>query len=233
MPMPEPAPAFILKFDDPAPVSSLEVVRQLSHELRQPLSAIESIAYYLQMVLPRDDSPAREHLDKLPALVEQINWMLSDALHFFRATPCEPRILDLHELVSEAIAERAFDGPPHFEVEIPDTPALVNLDGTQGRHLFRSLISMLRNIDGAPARIFVRSRVESDRINLEFFLPGVDYTPEELQRMFEPFSLGAPEGLGLTLPTARKILEAHGGRISAKSETGLGTSLTGALPLAV
>ena len=231
--MSAPVPALVLKFDNTYGQGSTEAVRLLSHELRQPLSAIESIAYYLQLVLPQDGSPARQQLDKLPSLIEQMDWVLDDALHYFRVMPSDPQILDLHELVIDAIAEKAGDEPPRFELEFPDCEALVSLDWTQGRHLLRSLVSLLRRLDNASGRIAIRTHVGDGRVDLEFFLPGVQYDAEQLQRMFEPFQADAPAGSGLTLATARRIMEAHGGRISAKSETGLGTSFTGALPLAV
>ena len=231
--MSAPQPALVFKFDTTSSQTSIDTVRLLSHELRQPLSAIESIAYYLQLVLPHDDSQVRQQLDKLPSLVEQIDWILNDALHFFRILPSDPQILDLHELVTDAVAEKAGDEPPHFELDFPDGEALVSLDWAQGRHLLRSLISLLRRLDHVPGRISIRTRVSEGRVDLEFFLPGVQYNAEQLQRMFEPFQAGSPAGSGLTLATARRIMEAHGGRISVKSETGLGTSLTGELPLAV
>ncbi len=56
------------------------VLETIAHELRQPLSAIESIAYYLSLVLPRDGGPAREQAARLQQLVEQSNWILTSAL---------------------------------------------------------------------------------------------------------------------------------------------------------
>jgi nitrogen-specific signal transduction histidine kinase len=44
---------------------SAEIVRRLAHELRQPLSTIESIAFYLEMILPRTEAKARRQLRKL------------------------------------------------------------------------------------------------------------------------------------------------------------------------
>ena len=56
------------------------VLQTIAHELRQPLSAIESIAYYLSLVLPRDGGPARKQARRLQQLVEQSNWILTCAL---------------------------------------------------------------------------------------------------------------------------------------------------------
>ena len=62
----------------PRTQSSLTAValETIAHELRQPLSAIESIAYYLSLVLPRVGGPSRELAWRLQQLVEESNWIL-------------------------------------------------------------------------------------------------------------------------------------------------------------
>jgi signal transduction histidine kinase len=57
-----------------------EVLGSLAHELRQPLSNIEAIAYYLSMILPPDDAKIQPQLVRIRELVEQSNLILSDAL---------------------------------------------------------------------------------------------------------------------------------------------------------
>jgi hypothetical protein len=61
-----------------AAVASPDFIRTLAHELRQPLSTIESIAYYLTLILPEDEK-VREQLERIQMLVEQSNWMLNSA----------------------------------------------------------------------------------------------------------------------------------------------------------
>ncbi len=62
----------------PAPVCE-ETVRELIHELRQPLSSIEAIAYYLEMTLPPGQSQARHYMHRLQELVVKSNEILEQA----------------------------------------------------------------------------------------------------------------------------------------------------------
>jgi signal transduction histidine kinase len=57
-----------------------ETIRNLAHELRQPLSAIEAIAYYLEMTLPPEQIQTRQYLVRLQSLVEQANLTLIEAI---------------------------------------------------------------------------------------------------------------------------------------------------------
>ena len=56
-----------------------ELVRDLIHELRQPLSSIEAIAYYLEMTLPPEQIQARLYMRRLQELVDQTSSALEDA----------------------------------------------------------------------------------------------------------------------------------------------------------
>jgi signal transduction histidine kinase len=56
-----------------------EVVRDFIHDLRQPLSSIEAIAYYLEMTLPPEQHQARQYMRKLQQLVDEANSILHHA----------------------------------------------------------------------------------------------------------------------------------------------------------
>ena len=60
--------------------SSVDVIYNLAHDLRQPLSAIEAIAYYLERTLPEDQQEARQYLMRLQELVETSSTILTDAI---------------------------------------------------------------------------------------------------------------------------------------------------------
>ncbi len=216
---------------DAASVQAGDVVRHLTHELRQPLSTIESIAFYLRMVLP-EESKAAPQLEKLHDLVEQINWVLSDAVHLLQAAPVNRQVADLRELIVRALADRPSTAAEPLQLEFQDEPVLVSLDASQALHLIRGVVLVLRQMVRGGSKIIVRARVERQEVNLEFLVPALDMQQGELDRLFEPFASGLASGPGLSLATARRIAESHGGRMNARSEVGRGTLLRGAFPLA-
>jgi phosphoglycerate-specific signal transduction histidine kinase len=62
-------------------------LRELVHELRQPLSSIEAIAYYLEMTLPAEQVQARQYMWRLQQLVEETNAILEQSVGTARK-PC-------------------------------------------------------------------------------------------------------------------------------------------------
>lgn len=56
-----------------------EVVRDFIHDLRQPLSSIEAIAYFLEMTLPAEQLQARQYMRRLQQLVDEANSILHHA----------------------------------------------------------------------------------------------------------------------------------------------------------
>jgi signal transduction histidine kinase len=83
------APAY---FETPslAPVAQ-ETIRDLVHELRQPLSSIEAIAYFLEMTLPADQIQARQYMHRLQQLVDQAASILDRTGSLVRKQPVSPR----------------------------------------------------------------------------------------------------------------------------------------------
>jgi signal transduction histidine kinase len=63
------------------PARTGDAICNLAHDLRQPLSAIEAIAYYLEMTLPIEQLEARKHLLRLQELVETSSTILSHAVN--------------------------------------------------------------------------------------------------------------------------------------------------------
>lgn len=66
-----------------------EILGTVAHELRQPLSNIENIAYYLSMILPKDDAKIQAHLARIRELVQESNEILCNSMRA-GADPAKP-----------------------------------------------------------------------------------------------------------------------------------------------
>jgi D-alanine transaminase len=108
---------------------------------------------------------------------------------------------------------------------------LVHLD----RELFKqALLNLLLNAQQAMPRggeITLQANVENGYLALAVIDTGKGMSPEILARAFRPFYSTREGGMGLGLPTTRKILEAHGGSLTAESAPGKGTRFTLRLPI--
>ena len=189
------------------------VVRHLAHELRQPLSTVESIAYYLEIILPHQDQRVRQQVGKLQQAVQQSNWILSDAVHFLQASPPSFQVLDLDELVSDSVREAARGERVWVHTELSNEPTLVRMDADQGKHLLHNLLLLFRQLSKPDPKVYVRTRGLDSCVSLEVGADGVECPPAELESMFDPFSAHLPAGSGLALASVRRIAEVHDAKI--------------------
>jgi hypothetical protein len=177
----------------PKPNESL--LHNLAHELRQPLSTIESIAYYLELALPHSDPRVLEQLTRLRHLVEQSGWILNDTLSLAKTTILHPEAVDLDELLSEFVLEQVQHDAhrPHFDLELDGAP--VWMDYQQGRELVHGICRFFRTIAKpgaeisiatgvlASGRILLRAMVEGQGGDDSSLPPGSQLTLEWLERI--------------------------------------------------
>jgi two-component system sensor histidine kinase HydH len=142
--------------------------------------------------------------------------------------------VDLNELVRQVLE---FYRPTAAEAQIELLPFLrsdlpsVLLD----REVFRgALFNLIVNAQQAMpdgGQLMVATEFTARGVALVLIDTGCGMDEKTLGRIFEAFYSTKPGGSGLGLPTVRKIIEAHGGRIFVQSETGRGTQFTIELPV--
>jgi two-component system, OmpR family, sensor histidine kinase KdpD len=201
-----------------APAPSDAVLRAVAHEIRQPLSTIESLAYYLGLVVPRQDDKVHEQLARLQQLVEQSNWILSSGLHLVDALEIAPELIDIEELITQSVVARG-SGGISVALDLPGNLPPVRLDPNLARALFANLLILFRQVSKDTYPLSLRlSAASGGRVSLEFFTPAPGYRSEAM--------LGP--GSTLSLDCARRIIEAHGGSLSIEIDPvrGIRLSLT-------
>jgi signal transduction histidine kinase len=216
-----------------------DVVAVVSHDLRNPLNAITLTATLLTRRNDLDERTAKA-ATRIHAAAERANRLIRDLLDFTQARmsgiPVHPVPGDLHVLAAQVV-EEVRSANPERRIELhasgdgqgvldPDRIAQVvaNLVGNAVQH----------SPPDSPVR--VASRSEGEGLILEVHNGGTPIPAEALPGLFEPFRRGreAREGrggsLGLGLFISRRIVEAHGGRLAAKSSAEEGTTFSVWLP---
>ena len=134
----------------------------------------------------------------------------------------------------------AFPGDPNRNYAIPANNPFVNdpdpeLPTVQlDRETFQAaLLNLILNAQQAMpdgGQLVIRTREIPGAVVLDLIDTGCGIEPEVERKMFEAFYSTKSGGSGLGLPTARRIVEAHGGKIFVESEVGRGTKFTILLP---
>jgi signal transduction histidine kinase len=211
------------------PADTPNILRLMAHELRQPLSTIDSIACYLELVLPPGETGARIQASKLQGLVAQVNGILSDALYYLQAAPAQPESTDLTDFVRAAAGELRNTDVLDFRLNVERRPLRVLVDLDQFRHMLRNLLRFCAQAAPAGEMPEVSLHQAGDRVCLRVSVPSPGFWEPDPERMFEPFASHLPAGSGLILASARRVAEAHGGSLEAQA-TPSGLSLTAVFP---
>jgi signal transduction histidine kinase len=218
------------------------LVGGLAHEIRNPLSTIrlnmELLAEDFESADP--DSPSKQRdrrakakIDLVRQECDRLEKLLGDFLDFARqeSMTLEPGNLNTEiEQLLDFFAIRAREaGVDIVRYLDPGLPA-VRLD----RETFRSallnlLINAVQAMEGG-GQLVVRTRPSGLGVLLEMIDTGPGMDAETLGKVFGVFYTTKQGGSGLGLPTARKIVEAHGGTIDVESAPGRGTKVTIWLP---
>ena len=218
-------------------------IATLSHELRNPLAAIQAAVELLGLDTPADH-PSLAVLERQTAALIR---MTDDLLDATRALTSRLELvrqrLDLREVVQAGAADVAAEfatGRRALRLALPDDP--VRLDGDRVRlaQLLSNLLSNAAKYTETGATVTVSLSTVGDEAHLKVSDDGIGFDPALADTLFEVFTRAAPSGmtavsgLGLGLAIVRTICELHDGSVTAHSDgPGTGASFRVHLPLAV
>ena len=216
-----------------------ELAAGFIHEIKNHLGTLSLNLQLLAEDFEAAETPrerrARARVGRLSGECNKLLDLSNDFLRFARLRELHTRAVPLDAVVGRMID---FLGPTAKQrgVEIrwfssPDLP-LVRLDSD----LFeQALLNLMLNAEQAMpdgGTLTLIGRADGTSVLLDVIDTGVGIEPEALPKLFRPFHTTKPDGSGLGLATARKIVAAHGGTIGVQSEPGRGTKFTITLPAA-
>jgi len=217
-------------------------LRAVSHDLRNPLTAILGVALTLERT--RMELPREQGMELLGMLVEKahkLDRLLADLLDLNRLEQgvLEPNRspTDLGALVRHLVEEiDQLDGRPvHVEVG----PLVADIDGPKVERIIENLLinTMRHTPPGTP--VWIRARVRGPDLDLIVEDSGPGVPPELAGTIFEPFRQGpSPSGdhspgVGIGLSLVARFAQLHGGRAWVGERHGGGAAFHVVLPNAV
>ena len=217
-----------------------ELAGSLAHEIKNPLSVIHMNVDLISEELSESDwSGKRRMLTKIDMIrqqCERMEGLLHDFLRFARMRDLEMTPGSLNDQVETVLrlyqAQANRDGVEIMRYLDPDLPSIMlHSDSMQA-----ALINLIKNaLEAMPdgGQLVVRTHPIPRGVALDLIDTGCGMDDNTAMRMFEPFYSTKNGGSGLGLPTARKIIEAHGGRIAVQSAVGRGTKFVLEFPTPV
>lgn len=236
----------VLALFDLTRMRQLEIVRRdfvanVSHELRTPLTVIGGFAETLaDENVP--ESTRRQFASTIRSHTERMQRIVDDLLDLSRLESGRwgPQVetIDIRAVASEVLGGVRATAEARgitLELSIGDSAAEVNADRTALRQILSNLVeNAIRHTTNGSVSLF--STREGDGVWIGVHDTGRGIPPEHLPRIFERFyrvDAGRDResgGTGLGLAIVKHLVEAHGGRVNAKSELGRGTRIAVFLP---
>lgn len=214
---------------EPQAPNAASVIRHVVHQIRQPLSVIEAIGYYLDLVLPELGEEARSQVSKLRQQANEIDRILSDTIHYFQASPLRLQQVDLSKLIRHQLSDEPPIGDHEIDLQLAENLQPVRVDFQQVHHLLRNLLHLYGKIVPLTRQIVVSTHGDEASVYLQVAANESNYSAVEVATMFEPTSILAA-GEGLTLASVRRIADLHDARIAIHSIPAGGLTVSVAFP---
>jgi PAS domain S-box-containing protein len=211
-----------------------------SHDLQEPLRKVLAFGDRLMNKYGEViDETGQDYLRRMLEASQRMQTLINDLLTFSRvSTRAQPfSRVDLNELMGEVISDLELQiDRTSGQVQTGKLP-IIEADPTQMHQLLQNLINngLKFHQEGLPPIIQISSSNTRNRCQLSITDNGIGFESQYIDRIFKPFqrlhSRQEYEGSGMGLAICRRIVERHGGTITATSTPGEGSTFMVTLPI--
>ena len=216
-----------------------ETAATLAHEIRNPLNLINLTADHLARYYRPEDSRQLEAYEgliaSLKAEVRHLNTMVEEFMAIGKPIRIRKSLFSFAELLAQVellVKQQLVSKQLILRCAVPQGLQLHG-DQEQLRLVFLNLLLNAMDVSPTGGTVTISASPEDGGAGVTVAMqdegPGID--PSHLDRIFEPYFSKRPDGVGLGLAMAKRIVEAHGGSIIAKNLEGKGASFVMRLPL--
>ena len=210
----------------------------VAHEIRNPLNAISmGLQRIKREFLPREESKQEEYLsfvDLISKEVRRVNEIIEQFLSLSRPFELNLKAVSLHDLLSNLVVlfqEEASALGITLSLKCPSHLPTIFMDEEK---LTQALINIMKNgIQAMERGGILRIEVISSKEDMEviFVDSGSGIPADQMDKIFNYYYTTKEKGVGLGLPIAHRIIEAHNGQLKIESQVGTGTRVIVKLPI--
>jgi signal transduction histidine kinase len=209
-----------------------QLAASIGHDLRNPLSVMESSLYILRRRLS-DDDRATKHVDKIAHQIHECDGIITRLLEMARDQSPRRETISGAELIESALQSARV--PDRFEIV---REGLADLElWVDAALLKQAIINLVINSvqaqRGAEGHICIRAHVQDGDVVLSVQDAGPGFNLDTLPVIFEPLVTTKPTGTGLGLALVKSVVERHGGHVSANNRPEGGAEVHLHLPSAI
>ncbi len=207
-----------------------ELASMVGHDLRNPLAGIKNATYFLKKKGKSiSEAQAKETLEIIDKAIDHSDKIINDLLDYSREMRLELTKYKAHTLVKDALGM----------IQIPDRIQIVNHVQEDAwiwvnpDKMMRVFINLIKNaVDAIPEKgtVEISSCQAGDMVKVVFSDTGTGIPEEIVHKIFTPLFTTKAQGMGFGLAICKRIIEAHGGTITVKTEVNKGTTFTITLP---
>lgn len=216
-----------------------EFVANVSHELRTPLTTVKSYTETLLDGAMEEEELAKEFLTIINSEADRMAFLVRDLLQLTRFDNKQVRLdmteIEMNDFLSMTVRQNKIHAEAkHQELSFEPYPHMVVVHGDRDRvgQVVNNIVTnaIKYSLEQAIIRIFITEDDQYFKLNVKD--TGMGISREDLPRIFERFyrvdkaRSRAMGGTGLGLAIAKEIMETHGGKLTAESEYGKGTTMT-------
>jgi two-component system sensor kinase FixL len=220
-----------------------ELTATLTHEIKQPLSAIllnTSVGIKLLDAPQPNLQKIRDTFFDIERITEHAGEVIRGTRDMLRRDTPGVTDVDLNELIRsvERIVRR--DATQHnVQVQLDLSPGISPVKGDTVQ-LQQVMLNLMLNAFSAMSgaelncarQLIIRTKsIEGSHVQVEVQDSGTGISPDKLEGIFEAFMTSKPQGLGMGLSICRTIIERHGGKIWAANNPDRGATFSIVLPV--
>jgi len=219
---------------------------ELAHEIKNPLSTIKiNLKLVGEDIESSSQGPSvgqghygfKRALRKLAVIqkeTDRLEQILESFLRYIGRTELHLASVDINELVSDMVdfyASQADSRSITIRQGLYNEPLICKVDSGMLKQVILNLFINAQQAMSNGGELLIRTNQQTNDAVIQISDTGSGITADKLPDIFDAYHSFRPQGSGLGLPTAKKIIEAHKGTIDVDSEPGKGTSFTIKLPL--